>query len=189
MNMNKLATSKGFVLLFVVASMSAGVLAGEPKIHGDAAKNQLNMDAMEKAKKLQVRPGTSWKQLPDLTATANISTMQMYKNPQGVQCYAIRPIFTITNKGAAAAANFRYEIEWNYNPSHSWQTYTAKSNVSLDPGKTIQIKGSTPAWNLPWCQGEQWTPGWRIRVDTWHAVSETNEQNNDAFVLWTPPSN
>ncbi len=128
-------------------------------------------------------PGTSadMNTLPDLRVTARIIKVEKFRNAKGVQCYGIRPYFTITNNGGTVARNFRYEIEWNANPAHTWQIYTLKNNVSLGPNNTISIDGSSPVWNLPWCVDEHdWTPGWRITVDTENSVRETNENNNTA---------
>lgn len=129
------------------------------------------------------KPSVNVSPPPDLTVTAKIIKVEKFKNSKGIQCYGIRPYFTITNNGGSVARNFRYEIEWNYNPTHTWQIYTVQNNVFLGPGNTITIDGSGPVWNLPWCADEHdWTPGWRIRVDTGNVVSESNEQNNSAVI-------
>ena len=125
---------------------------------------------------------------PDLTATVQFADIAERTNTKGAKCYSPRPVFTITKRGQSTASNFEYLIDWNNTPGHTWQMCTGMQNQNLPGGKTMTIDHNSPVMDNWWCEGDgSWQPGFRIRVDTKNAVSESNEGNNTAEKFYTPP--
>jgi len=123
-------------------------------------------------------PNRSYVKKPDLTVSITINSTP-FKNREGIQCYWVRPIFTITNIGQSTARNFECFI-WHKYQSNTWMEGNgAGPYQSLAPGKTITI--DNPILVLGWCVNEKdWSPAYRIKVDTKNTVNESNEKNNVA---------
>ena len=131
----------------------------------------------------------------DLTASVDLTVMVKWasvksSNTKGIMCYSPYPIFTIKNTGQTAAKNFDYEIDWKIgNPNHNWNMVKRVENITLLPGSTKTIDfNNNPIYDQWWCVDDtDWKAGWRIRVDTKKEVTESNERNNSAHKIFTPP--
>jgi hypothetical protein len=116
--------------------------------------------------------------LPDLTVSSVRFARVIPYTRDGIQCYALRPGYTITNIGHSDANNFDCKL-YEFT-GVTWKHLAGDQNLSLKPGQSITIDQDSAAIQQLWCTDLTWQPGWRVVVDENNTVAESNENNNMA---------
>ena len=125
-------------------------------------------------------PGVS-KKFPDLTVSLTLR-VKKYTNYKGVTCYSTTPVYTVTNRGQAAAENFRIKEEMAPQSGQgrlTWKLWGYSGPNSLGPGKSLTRDVGAVAENV-WCGDKKGKVGYRVTVDDQNRVAESNEGNNTA---------
>ncbi len=150
------------IILVIGVGLGAGLLAALPVRAGGPV------------------PGAH-KRMPDLTVELTLKTTK-YTNPHGIICYSTTPVFTVTNKGRAAAKNFRIREEW-MPQGKPWQLFGYSGSMFLGPHRNITEDLGPVAENV-WCADKQGKVGFRVIVDDRYEVAESNEGNNVATKIF-----
>lgn len=118
--------------------------------------------------------------LPDLTIKLKLKTKK-HTNSEGVICYSLQPIYTVTNNGMSSAKNFNVLLEWKFQntTAEPWEMRGAPNCRSLGPGKS-RTWGPESIDKIRWCIGDPGKTGFRVTADYQNKVAETKEDNNTA---------
>jgi hypothetical protein len=172
----------GFVIrpVELVAILSVGILAsfllsspafGDPPSRGQPGSSQ------------PIQPGQSPQYLPDLTAS--ITLKAEYPRKVGdVTCYSIRPIYTITNQGKKVSQSCWWAAARSEGVTPNvWQWYYGSMIPKLGAGRSFTVD---MGYTLPWCPNDPNPPGYRVKVDIYNSVTESNENNNTVEKRYHP---
>ena len=120
---------------------------------------------------------------PDLKADIKLVSKK-YTNPDGIVCYSLQPVYTVTNVGMSTARNFRVKLEWKWPGKPDWEACSFSPNNSLGPQRS-KTWGPTPVEEIHWCMGDTKKAGFRVTADDQNVVEEKREDNN-AATRWYP---
>jgi hypothetical protein len=131
------------------------------------------------AKPANERPGLVTALKPDIVAVSiEFLNLRSHTGPQGEKRYSCMPRYTFKNAGGLATGTFDVVFEIQNPVTKEWYFYlTPAYQSSLAPGE-IRHFGGQPVDECNWAATDE-RPKFRLRLDFNHAVTESNENNND----------